>query len=161
MLCLALPLPLRRQLGALLLCALSYPSLADEPGSVKLPAGKNYRSLVSDSWYPQRARRLSQQGRVLVEFGISSKGRAVDITVPSSEPAGVFDKTATTFVRAVEFDVPRDWEVSDASHHRFRLSFVFLLRPCLDTGSCEEVAQFPSDGNFTVTEVPLTPPPRR
>lgn len=139
--------------GAILSFMLGLSSQADEVASPKLP------QLVRpiDLYYPEPARRLNQQGRVLVEFQISRKGRAVDATIVSAEPQKVFDRVVTEYMRAVEYSVPGDWEASGGSHHKYRISFVFLLRPCREGEPCEEPAGFPADTSVTVTGSPLAP----
>jgi TonB family protein len=142
---------------AVMLCVFGAFSPADEAPSPKLPALK--KSGLPALFYPAPARRLSQQGRVLVEFAISPKGRVVDASVTSADPRGVFDDTAISYVRALEFDVPADWESSGGPNHRYHFSFVFLFRPCLDTTPCEELAPLPADRSVTVTTPPLAPAP--
>jgi TonB family protein len=137
--------------AVMLSCIFCSPLQADDAEGAKLPKFKP----GALGYYPNAALRLSQQGRVLVEFEISPEGRAVDLTITSSEPQGVFDKTVTMYVLGGQFDVPSDWETSGGTHRRYHMSFLFLLRPCRATGPCEELAPFPADGSVTVTRPPL------
>ena len=131
---------------------------ADEPQSLKLPNLKSTRMLAA--WYPDRARRLDQQGRVLVEFEISLKGRVVNPKIISAEPSDVFEGTVTALVRGWEYDVPSNWESSGGTTHLFRVGFIFLLRPCRATGPCN-VTPFPADTSVTITGDRLPLPPGR
>ena len=141
----------------LLAYAQCLPSLADELQTLKLPSLRAGRSGVL--LYPEPARRLNQQGRVLAEFQIAPNGHVVNLSIKSAEPEGVFDKTVTTYMRSLEFDVPKDWEVSAGSRHAFHLSFIFLLRPCRETVPCDELLPFAADSSIKVTGSSLPPPP--
>jgi TonB family protein len=155
---------LRSHLSVLLACclaaglssALCSSSRADQVDSPKLPKSKPSAAGV---FYPEKARRLNQQGRVLVEFAVSSKGRVVDTAIVSSEPRGAFEDAVKAYMKSVEFDVPRDWEASGGSQHKYHFSFVFILRPCRETVPCEEPAPFEADGAIKVTGSSLPPPP--
>jgi TonB family protein len=129
-------------------------SRADETAPVKVPHIKNFSGL----FYPNSAKRLDQQGRVLLEFAISAKGRATDLAVTSAEPPGVFDGVVAKYVQALQFEVPSDWEASGGARRKFHFGFLFLLRPCRDTGPCEELEPFPADQSFTVKTAPLPLP---
>ena len=132
-------------------------SNADEAAPLKVPHIKSFSGL----FYPNSAKRLDQQGRVLVEFAISPKGRVTDLVVASAEPPGVFDSAVTTYVRALQFDVPSDWGASGAASHKFHFSFLFLLRPCRETGPCQELEPLPADQSVTVKTAPLALPAGR
>ncbi len=85
---------------------------------------------LSSLSYPNNAQRAGVQGRVLVAFTITKKGRADNIEIVSAEPAAEFDLVATKAVKQVRFTVPEDWETSGADQHRFQLSVLFKLGPC-------------------------------
>jgi TonB family protein len=108
-----------------------------------LPLAKHIKGAPVPDYYPAPAKRLSQEGRVLVAFKISSAGRAVDIRIAAAEPQVVFDGTVTALIRGLEFTVPSDWEASGRSHREYTFSFVFRLSPCL--APCEPLAPFPAD----------------
>jgi TonB family protein len=150
---------LSHHLAPILLCALAFSLQAEEPVLPKLPKIKNPHS-VAGLFYPMRAVRLSQQGRVLVEFAISPEGRAVDVTVAAAEPQGVFDDTVTSYIRGLQFDVPTNWEASGAALLKYHISFAFLLRPCRDGVPCDDIPQFPADSSVTITRPPVAPAPK-
>lgn len=81
--------------------------------------------------YPGSAQRAGLQGRVLVAFTVSRKGRAENIEVVSAEPPEQFDGPAVRAVKQVQFTVPRDWQVSGGEAQRFQLSVLFKLNPCV------------------------------
>jgi TonB family protein len=145
-------------LAAAFICVVCFPLHAEEAEALKLPKVKDYHG--QDSWYPAPAQRLGQQGRVLVEFKISSKGRVVDLRIASAEPQGVFDSTVKKYMRALEFDVPGDWEASGGTNHKFHFGFVFRLQSCPGAVSRVEPVPFPADyRHITVTgsAICLTP----
>lgn len=81
--------------------------------------------------YPSAAQRAGMQGRVLVAFNITKKGRADAIEIVNAEPADEFDATASKAVKQVRFTVPDDWQASGGAAHRFQLSVLFKLSPCV------------------------------
>jgi TonB family protein len=135
-------------LAAILGFALCLPSHAEQADSFKLPP---HILSLHGTFYPDSARRLNQQGRVLVEFAISSQGRAIDPSIVTAEPQGIFEQAAQSYVNALAFEVPADWDASGGSRHRFRLSVVFALRPCPEKAPCGEPAQFPADASVKLT----------
>jgi len=88
---------------------------------------------VNPDVYPFAALRNSVQGRVLLEFTISSRNKIDDVTVVDSEPQGMFDAAARKTLNSVHFTVPKDWAESGAALHRFTLSVVFKVSPCPTT----------------------------
>lgn len=81
--------------------------------------------------YPGAPQRAGLQGRVLVAFTITNRGRADNIEIVGAEPAKEFDSTAIRAVRQVQFTVPKDWEDSGGEMQRFQLSVLFKLSPCV------------------------------
>lgn len=81
--------------------------------------------------YPGAALRQVMQGRVLVAFTITKKGRASDPVVLNAEPEKEFDAMAIKAVKQVRFTVPDDWEESGDSAYQFQLSVLFKLYPCV------------------------------
>ncbi|MBV8910345.1 MAG: energy transducer TonB, partial [Gammaproteobacteria bacterium] len=113
--------------------------------------------------YPLAARRLDIQGRVLVEFTISPTGRVprAPTVLLAEEPEGrvILQTAASNYVRGMQFKVPTNWNAVGGPHHKFRVSFVFLLRPCPDGALYEEPAPyFGADRWFKITAPPLEPP---
>ena len=146
-------------LGAMLFCMIDPAGHAEAAGLLKLPKLKT--SEPTADFYPPAARRLGIQGRVLVEFTISPRGRvSYPPTVILAEPEGrILQEGALSYVRRLEFDVRSDWEASGGPHHKFRFSFVFLLLPCREGEPCEEPAPyFGADRWFTITAPPADPP---
>jgi TonB family protein len=130
-------------LVAAFIWALCSPLHAEDTEPLKLP--KPIKATSDGAFYPSPARRLGQEGRVLVAFKISSAGRVLDVRVTAAEPHGVFDNSVTTYIRSWEFAVPADWEASGGTHHEYTISFVFRLQPCHGTSPREESAPFPAD----------------
>src|SRR2546430_16267666 len=74
-------------LGAMLICMIDPAGHAEAAGLLKLPKLKT--SEPTADFYPPAARRLGIQGRVLVEFTISPRGRvSYPPTVILAEPEG-------------------------------------------------------------------------
>ena len=101
--------------------------------------------------YPPTARRLNQQGRVLIEFAISPAGHVVDGELVSEEPNGFFGSSLLREIDGWRFHVPSDWESSGGSKRRFRISFVFTLKPCPTQPNCTLPVAYDADKAITVT----------
>jgi TonB family protein len=110
------------------------------------------------AYYPFRAVRQNQEGRVLVEFKISQKGRVSALAVTLAEPSGAFDAAALHYMHDLQFDVPIDWAASGGTNRSFHFGFIFLLRPCQATWPCEEPARYSADRSFWIIQAPLPPP---
>ena len=141
--------------GAVLLCVFGAAVCAVGSKPLKLPHLKTPAPTAAN--YPLRAARLNQEGRVLVEFKISQKGRVSALAVTLAEPSGAFDAAALHYVRDLQFDVPTDWEASGGMDQSFHFGFIFLLRPCQVTGPCEELAPYTADRSFWIIQAPLPP----
>jgi hypothetical protein len=133
-------------IGGLIVCAGRHNALADD-ASAKLPA------VVKNSLYfPDRDKRLNQQGRVLVEFHVSKAGRVVDAILVNQEPKDFVDKRwMVEQLRGVVFDVPADWSSSGGERQVFQLSLLYLLNPCTDASKCQEVKHFEVANAITIT----------
>jgi TonB family protein len=81
--------------------------------------------------YPSALQRQGVQGRVLVAFTITKRGKVNDPAVVNAEPAGEFDSVAIKAVKQVRFTVPDNWEDSGNSVYQFQLSVLFKLSPCV------------------------------
>jgi TonB family protein len=81
--------------------------------------------------YPSALQRQGVQGRVLVAFNITKRGKVDDPVVVSGEPAGEFDSVAIKAVKQVHFTVPDDWEASGDSAYQYQFSVLFKLSPCI------------------------------
>ena len=99
----------------------------------------------SGAFYPDSARRLGQEGRVLAAFKISTAGRVVDLRIAAAEPKGVFNSKVADYMRGLEFAVPADWEATGGAHHEYTISFVFRLSVCPGSTPREEPVQFQAD----------------
>ena len=71
------------------------PSLIFDELVTKLPAPP----------YPSSAFRQGTEGWVLLEFALDATGAAKDVVVVSSNPKGVFERSATEGVKRTEFNL--------------------------------------------------------
>lgn len=81
--------------------------------------------------YPSAAQRAGVQGRVLVAFNITRKGRADAVEAIVAEPVDTFDSVAIKAVKLLNFAVPDDWQTTGGTIQRFQLSVLFKLNPCV------------------------------
>lgn len=84
-------------------------TVADEPDTSawRLPKLPDFKGDHSDDWYPDVARRLELEGRVLLGFDIGVDGRARNISVIWSENS-VFAASADEILKSARFNVPSD-----------------------------------------------------
>jgi TonB family protein len=78
-------------------------------------------------WFPPKARRMGMEGRVLVAFDITARGRAEHISVIWSE-SEIFESSAVNMLESTRFNVPSDWSENGA-WKRWRMGFVYRLSP--------------------------------
>jgi TonB family protein len=81
--------------------------------------------------YPERAERKRLQGRVLVEFLITSKGKAAEPRIVQADAHPLLQKAALQVVRGLKFDLPDpDVDISDPTP--FRVDVRFCVVSCAD-----------------------------
>jgi TonB family protein len=90
-----------------------------------------------EDYYPEVARRYGQHGRVVVEFKINGRGRAVDPVIVETGPTPQFDDSARRLVKSLEYDVQPGWEQSASADHRYRLSVKYRLFQCVPGKRCD------------------------
>jgi TonB family protein len=112
----------------------------------------------AEPMYPSKAVRLNQQGRILVEFSISSRGRLVDARLIAAEPESLFGEELVAGLQSWRFAVPHDWESSGNTARRFRVSVIFVLKPCPESESCIDPEPYDSDLTVTVSRPPVPKP---
>lgn len=149
----------------LIVCALGSLAHADDL-RWKLPNVKGLAlpesHLLGPEWYPAASIRLGEEASVLVEFAISPRGHATDISVLSPQSAGWnsrLDAAALRYLNSLEFDVPASWEASDGPKRKYRFSFVFLIRPCREYALCKQPPASPADYSVTVIAPPAPEQP--
>ena len=125
-------------------CALVSGQAHTDPA--QLPANAESSADTSDAWklprlppfqlpnygaYPETARRMGLEGRVLVGFDIKADGRATKTSVIWSGNR-MLESSVVDYVKSLRFHVPADW-VNTGASTRWRLGFVYRLFP----GSCQ------------------------
>jgi len=73
--------------------------------------------------YPQRALDLGQQGYVIVEFTLDSKGRASDPKIIESSPPKIFDGAAMQAIARGRFDASELGPKGESQRARIRIAF--------------------------------------
>ena len=116
---------------------------SDAPQSLALPKLKKLPS--NDIYYPDDAKRMGAQGRVLLEFGIDDKGHATQIVIQKSDGDKILAKSAVRTLKGSVFDLSTVQDSEGRAGHPYRLSFVFELTRA---ASCSistflKIAKFP------------------
>ena len=89
-----------------------------------LPKFKSARNI----YYPDKAKRLGLEGKVLIAFDITVDGLPTNGAVISSDDE-LFTKAATEYITNLRFEVPQGDTASGSSLGRYRIGFVFCLPP--------------------------------
>jgi TonB family protein len=115
----------------LIAIALIYPQrgIADEPLSTAseqqlLPPIKSSKGL----YYPDAAKRVGLEGKVLVAFDIVADGRVANLAIIFSDESA-FENTAREYMSGLRFEVPSNWASSASRYQRYHIGFVFCIPP--------------------------------
>jgi TonB family protein len=101
-------------------------------------------------WYPAKAKKAHDTGRVLVEFGIDGKGKATSLKVLKAEAPRILRNAALNFVTDMTFDVADPaFNVSDPT--RFAISVRFCI---IDCGT---LVGYPGYEDARITGSPISP----
>lgn len=103
--------------------------LADQPESEAarqspLPKIKIDRGLA----YPDAAKRLGAEGKVILGFDIAADGRATNISLVSSDDP-IFEKPAMDLLKVATFELSKAENGELIHETRYRLGLVFCLPP--------------------------------
>jgi TonB family protein len=85
---------------------------------------------LNSSFYPTAAKDARVQGRVLVAFNISKRGKIEKENVVEAEPLGAFEESALSVLKKIKFTVPDNWDDIAGPLQRYRLSVLFKISPC-------------------------------
>jgi TonB family protein len=117
-------------LAILISLCMSYRTLADEvpaAESQSLPVLPKLKSLGKGIYYPDQAKRLEVQGRILLGFRINDRGRAKQISIESAEASKLLSDSAVAILKELVFEQPAP---AASGSEQYRMSVVFELEPC-------------------------------
>jgi TonB family protein len=124
---------------------------SDAPQSLALPKLKKLPS--NAIYYPDDAKRMGAQGRVLLEFGIDDKGHPTQVVIQKSDGDKMLAKSAVKILNGLVFDLSTVPDSEGRAGHQYRLSFVFELTPC---GKLQHF-DVPKDCEISVCGTPIRP----
>jgi TonB family protein len=81
-------------------------------------------------YYPDQAKRLEAQGRILLGFQINDRGRATRISIESAEASKLLSDSAVTILKEMVFERPATPASAVVGSEQYRMSIVFELEPC-------------------------------
>jgi TonB family protein len=81
-------------------------------------------------YYPDQAKRLNAQGRILLGFNIDDRGRAAEIKIESAEGIKILSDSAVTILKSLVFELPAAPVSAALGSEQYRMSVVFELAPC-------------------------------
>jgi TonB family protein len=101
-------------------------------------------------WYPSKAKKAHDTGRVLVGFNIDSKGKATSLKILKAEAPRILRNAALNFVTDVNFDVS-DPAFNPSDPTPFAISVRFCI---IDCGT---LVGFPGYEDARITGSPVSP----
>jgi TonB family protein len=110
-----------------------YRALAqEEPSAVSQspPVLPKVKSFGKGIYYPDQAKRLEAQGRILLGFQINDRGRATRISIESEEANKILSNSAVAILQEFVFERPAAPASAALGSEQYRMSFVFELEPC-------------------------------
>jgi TonB family protein len=117
---------------ATILFFLAFPvgGLADQfdSAATKPPPLPKLKSVGKGVAYPDAAKRVGVEGKVIIGFDIAADGRAINISLVSSDDT-VFEKPAMELLRSATFELPKRADGAIIHETRYRAGFVFCLPP--------------------------------
>ncbi len=81
--------------------------------------------------YPPSLFHKGLQGDVVVEYGVSEKGRVTDVKVLTSAPDGEFDQAVLKALKRWQFNLPSDWK-DQSTTFRDKAEVIFVIDDCAD-----------------------------
>ena len=88
------------------------------------------KSLGKGIYYPDQAKRLEAQGRILLGFEINDRGRATQISIESAEASKLLSDSAVAILKEFVFERPAAPASTVVGSLQYRMSVVFELEPC-------------------------------
>ena len=152
--CFASLLACASQVPAPAAAAPSTPAAKDAPASK--PAAPPVRKLPRSQfpsnvdWYPAKAKKAHDTGRVLVGFGIDSTGKATSLKILKAEAPRILRNAALNFVTDMTFDV-HDPAFNAADPTPYAISVRFCI---IDCGT---LVGYPGYEDARITGSPVSP----
>jgi TonB family protein len=145
----------------LIAIALIYPlrGLADESQSAvsekqMLPPLRSSKGI----YYPETAKRVGLEGKVLVAFDIVADGRVANLSIISSDNSA-FENTAKEYMSGLRFEVPSNWASSESRYQRYHIGFVFCIPPSSLVGTFGVAASPVTISTNRIPGSPIRNPP--
>jgi TonB family protein len=145
----------------LIAIALIYPlrGVADESLSAAsekqtLPPFKSSKGI----YYPETAKRVGLEGKVLVAFDIVADGRVANLSIIVSDDSA-FEDTAKEYMSGLRFKVPSNWANSQSRYERYHIGFVFCIPPSSLVGTFGVAASPVTISTNRIPGSPIRNPP--
>jgi TonB family protein len=117
------------------------------PAARKLPRSQFASNI---DWYPTKAKKQHDTGRVLVGFTIDARGKAQGIKVLKAEAPKILRTAAIGFVTDLTFDVSDPaYNAADPTPYAISVRFCII--------DCGTLVGFPGYEDARITGSPLTP----
>jgi len=132
------------------------PATAKDAAAAPKPAAPTARKLPRSQfppnidWYPTKAKKEHDTGRVLVGFTIDSKGKAASLKILKAEAPRILRTAALNFVTDMSFDVT-DPAYNPADPTPYALSVRFCIV------DCGTLVGFPGYEDARITGSPVSP----
>ena len=123
------------------------PAPKPAPQARKLP---RMQYPMNIDWYPSKAKKAHDTGRVLVSFNIDSKGKATSLKVQKAEAPRILRNAALNFVTDATFDVSDPaFNASDPTPYAISVRFCII--------DCGTLVGYPGYEDATIIGSPINP----
>jgi TonB family protein len=146
--------PARTLLVLLIATASIYPLRAVADESQTLPPLKSSKGIN----YPEAAKRVGLEGKVLVAFDIVADGRVDNVSIILADDSA-FERTAREYMSGLRFEVPSNWASSESRYHRYHIGFVFCIPPSSLVGTFGVAASPVTISTNRIPGSPIRNPP--
>jgi TonB family protein len=109
-------------------------------------------------YYPEAAKRVGLEGKVLVAFDIVADGRADNLSIVFSDDSA-FESAAKEYTSGLRFEVPSNWANSESRYQRYHIGFVFCIPPSSLVGTFGVAASPVTISTNRIPGSPIRNPP--
>ena len=121
--------------------------------SCATPFQPRFTKQYSPDYYPPAARRLGEEGRVLVEVYIGNDGKLLQEPILRQAAVSTrLNNGAVKLARLMRFDV--SGRTKPDPKRPYLVTIIF----CMEPGHCDQFAPFPKTEAVVVKTMPLLPP---
>jgi len=142
--------------GAVLLWLSTSGVASEAPASARsIPDAPNCKPIQPGSqrsYYPEKAKQLGLQGRLLIDFSIDRNGHPTAVVAVDPDPRiALLTRAAISYMGSLHCAGSADPSSTQPKLRRYQLGFIFDFGLCLPTGPCTPPVPYPSVEMIRIT----------